>query len=232
VPFGIRVQPPSERALRMLLFVIFPYVSLAVFCLGHLYRYRKDPYHWNAKSSELLDKEGLRYWSALFHGGVLLVFVGHAGGLLIPQSLYDGVGIDSHKHIFISYYLGILFGGAAMVGNAGLLIRRLAVKRVRKTSSITDIVVLVLLFFVIGIGLWNVFFGHYSRFLYTVAPWIQGIVILRPDPELMAEPPITYQLHVLGAFALFALSPFTRLVHIWSAPFAYVWRRSILFRHG
>ncbi len=214
-----------------LLFLIVPYVSLALFCAGHLYRYIRDPYHWNAKSSEFLDKAGLRYWSVLFHVGVLLVFIGHAGGLLIPQSLYDAAGIDSHRHIFISYSLGILFGGAALAGNIGLLVRRLAVKRVRSTSGVNDLVLLFLLLFVIGIGLWNVLFGHYARLLYTVAPWIRSIVILRPAPELMREAPPSYQLHVLAAFALFAYSPFTRLVHIWSAPFQYVWHPYILFRH-
>jgi len=55
-------------------------------------------------------------------------------------------------------------------------------------------------------------------------------VTLTPEPKLMASVPFAYQLHVLLAFALFALSPFTRLIHIWSVPVPYIFRNYIVFR--
>ena len=55
--------------LNTLAFLVFPYVMLTVFFLGHSYRYLTDRFDWNAKSSELLEKEGLRYGIFLFHWG-------------------------------------------------------------------------------------------------------------------------------------------------------------------
>jgi nitrate reductase gamma subunit len=42
--------------------------------------------------------------------------------------------------------------------------------------------------------------------------------------------PLLFQLHVLSAWALFALWPFTRLVHVFSAPIGYLFRPYIVYR--
>ena len=55
-------------------------------------------------------------------------------------------------------------------------------------------------------------------------------MVLAPEPELMAGVPWSYKVHILGAFALFAFSPLTRLVHIWSAPLTYLFRSYLIFR--
>ena len=46
----------------------------------------------------------------------------------------------------------------------------------------------------------------------------------------MAEAPLYYQLHVMIGLVLFALWPFTRLVHAFSAPIAYLFRPYIVYR--
>ncbi len=46
----------------------------------------------------------------------------------------------------------------------------------------------------------------------------------------MGEAPIGFQLHGLVAFGLFALWPFTRLVHVFSAPVGYLTRPYIVYR--
>jgi nitrate reductase gamma subunit len=214
---------------NLLAFLVFPYLSLTVFVVGHSYRYFTDPFHWNAGSSELLEKESLKAASLVFHYGIILTFVGHAGGLLIPQSVYDQFGIDGRVHTRIAIVLGALFGVAALLGNALLIWRRLTNKRVLVTSASMDLVTVVLLFLVIAVGTYNVFFGHYYV-LDTIAPWIRGIVVFTPEPRLMADVPFSYQLHILLSFTLLAISPFTRLVHIWSVPIPYVFRNTIVFR--
>ena len=212
-----------------LAFLVFPYLSLAVFVLGHLYRYCTDPYHWNARSSELLEKKSLKFASILFHYGIVLTFVGHFGGLLIPQAVFDRFGIYGQMHTRIAVILGMLFGGAAFIGICLLLWRRLTTERVLIHSSIMDLLTSVLLLLTIGLGTYNVFFGHFYV-LDTVAPWIRSIVTLSPEPKLMATVPIGYQLHVLLAFTVFAVSPFTRLIHIWSVPIPYIFRDYIIMR--
>jgi nitrate reductase gamma subunit len=212
-----------------LAFLVFPYISLAVFTAGHLYRYRTDRYGWTAKSSEFLEKENLFFGATIFHWGVLLTLAGHAGGLLIPQRLFDAAGIDAGAHTAIAYYSGLAVGHAAFFGAVLLLLRRILFRRIRAVTTLNDVVTLSALVFVSGAGLFNVLFGHYDV-LYTVAPWIRGIATFTPEPALMRDVPLSYKIHILSAFALLAFSPFSRLVHIWSAPVGYFFRGWILFR--
>ncbi len=213
----------------LLAYVTFPYLCLAVFAVGHAYRYITDRYAWNSHGSELIEKKTLFFGSYFFHFGILGTLGGHAVGLLVPQTIYDMVGIDTAAHTALAHYAGRVVGSAAFAGVLILLARRLFIRRIRLMTTATDFMVLVGLAFVTGIGTFNVFFGGF-HVLDTIAPWIRGILILQPDPGLMAEVPLQYKLHILAAFALLAVSPFTRLVHIWSVPLFYIFRRPLLFR--
>ncbi len=210
-------------------FLVFPYIALAMFTLGHAWRYVTDRYGWTARSSEFLEKDALFFGTTIFHWGILLTFAGHAGGLLISQRLFDAVGVDGDAHTAIAYYSGLAVGHAAFIGVLLLLVRRAFYLRIRRTTTTNDIVTLTALAFVSGAGLYNVLFGHHYV-LDTVAPWIRGIVTFSPDPALMRSVPLSYKIHILSAFALLAFSPFSRLVHIWSAPIGYFFRGWILFR--
>lgn len=214
---------------NLLAFVVFPYICLAVFVVGHSYRYFADPYRWNAKSSELLDKEGLKYSSVLFHYGMVFTVFGHAAGLLTPQSFLDRLGINGQLHTRIAVLSGAVIGLLAVAGAVLLLWRRLTNKRVYVTSTANDLLILAFLLFVAGLGTYNVFFGRFYV-LDTVAPWIRSIITFSPDPGLMRSVPLTYKLHILAAFTLFAFSPFTRLIHIWSLPVPYFARNRIVYR--
>jgi nitrate reductase gamma subunit len=212
-----------------LAFLVFPYLALTTFVVGHAYRYIADPFTWNAKSSEFLEKKNLYPGITLFHWGILLTLLGHAGGLLIPQTLFDMAGIDGRTHTQIAYWSGLVAGASAFVGSIWLFRRRITVKRIQATTTLNDFVTLAGLVFVTGLGLYNVMFGHFYV-LDTIAPWIRSIVFFQPNPELMSEVPLSYKIHILSAFALLGFSPFSRLVHIWSAPFTYLLRRHIVFR--
>ncbi len=212
-----------------LAFLVFPYLSLTVFVVGHAYRYIVDSFGWNARSSEFLEKKSAYIGITVFHWGILLTLMGHAGGLLIPQAWFDAVGIDGQAHSAVAYWSGLVFGVAAFTGSILLLKRRLTFRRIQVTTTVNDYVILGGLVFVTGLGLFNVVFGHFYV-LDTIAPWIRGIVTLTPDPQLMADVPLGYKIHILSAFALLGFSPFSRLVHIWSAPFFYMFRSPVVFR--
>jgi nitrate reductase gamma subunit len=212
-----------------LLFTVFPYLCLTVFTLGHGYRYLTDRYGWNARSSEFLEKDALRYGSVIFHLGILLTLFGHTGGLLIPQRLFDRVGIHSGMHLSIAYWSGLGVGIAAFSGALLLLWRRMHNRRVQAAGTVNDLATIGGLGVVVGLGLYNVVFGHFNV-LDTVAPWIRGILVFQPEATLMQTVPLSYKLHILAALALLAFSPFSRLVHIWSAPIFYFFRRPIVFR--
>ena len=213
-------------------FVVLPYLALTTCVVGHLYRYITDPYGWNAKSSELLEKRGLKFGITIFHWGIILALMGHGAGLLIPQRYWDAVGIDSQAHTLFATYSGALVGAAALLGLTLLVYRRITQDRILATTTLNDFVTLGLLFSVVATGFANVIGGLYEHFdiLTTIAPWLRGIVTLTPDPTLMLPVPLRFKTHILLVLALVGFSPFSRLVHIWSVPLTYVIRRHILYR--
>jgi nitrate reductase gamma subunit len=211
------------------IFTVFPYVCLTTFVVGHAYRYVTDRFGWNARSSEFLEKKSLLAGSVIFHGGIILTIFGHAAGLLIPQRVFDAFGIDARGHMAIAYWSGLAVGAAAFAGVLLLAWRRLNRPRLNAVTTRNDAVTLAALVVVIGAGLYNVIFGHFNV-LDSVAPWIRGIVTFTPDAMLMQTVPLSYQIHVITAWALLGFSPFSRLVHIWSAPLFYFFRPPIVFR--
>ncbi len=120
-----------------------------------------------------------------------------------------------------------------MVGMAILIYRRRTVGPVFSATTKMDKAMYVVLGTVIVLGLVNTvianIFGDYD-YREGVSVWFRGIFVLAPHPELMAEAPLGFQLHGLAAFGLFALWPFTRLVHVFSAPLGYLTRPYIVYR--
>jgi nitrate reductase gamma subunit len=212
-----------------LIFTVFPYVCLTTFVVGHAYRYVTDRFGWNARSSEFLEKKYLFYGSVLFHFGIIATFMGHAGGLLIPQSVFDIFGITARMHMAIAHWSGLAVGVTAFAGILVLGWRRLRQPRLEAVTTCNDLVTMGFLALVIATGLYNVLFSRFNV-LYSVAPWIRGIVTFTPDSTLMLEIPLSFRIHVTAAWALLAFSPFSRLVHIWSVPLFYLRRPFVVFR--
>jgi nitrate reductase gamma subunit len=218
---------------EFLLWVSLPYVCLAVFVAGHVWRYRHDRYTWTARSTQLLERRLLRWGSLLFHLGLLAVLGGHVLGILIPRSWTDAIGIHEHAYHWIALVAGGTAGVAMTAGFLVLLYRRARIPRVRATTSRSDaLLAYPLLTVVILTGLaavlWNAVDEHTYR--ETVSPWFRGVFGFAPDGELMTGAPVVFQAHAVSAFVLLAAWPFTRLVHAWSVPLGYVLRSPILYR--
>jgi nitrate reductase gamma subunit len=224
------MYPQLHWNLGYIAFGIYPYISLSILILGCVYRYVKNPYSWNSRSSEILDKASLKYASVIFHYGIILALIGHVGGLLVPQPFYNMIGFTENIHLFIATYSGILFGWAAFLGLLLLTWRRLGRERVLTNSSLTDLLTLLILLIVVGLGTYNVTFAPYDNVLHDIAPWLRSIFVFAPAPELLAPVPLMYKAHFVAVWTLFAFYPFSRLVHITSAPVTYVYRVWILFR--
>ena len=69
--------------------------------------------------------------------------------------------------------------------------------------------------------MYQAYAAHFDAFT-TIGPWVRGILTLAPAPGRMIHVPLFLQLHVLSGLTIFALLPFTRLVHIFSVPLSYV----------
>ncbi|TDE21365.1 respiratory nitrate reductase subunit gamma [Actinomadura sp. 6K520] len=218
----------------ILLWVALPYVTIAVFVLGHIWRYRYDKFGWTTRSSQLYERRLLRIGSPLFHFGILVVLLGHVGGLAIPDRWTEAVGITEDMYHVIAVVLGTVAGFCTLAGLAILIYRRRTVGPVFAATTRNDKLMYAVLALVILLGLAatvaaNIVGGGYN-YRETVSPWFRSVFYLRPDPDLMTGVPILFQLHALSALALFCIWPFTRLVHMLTAPVGYLTRPYIVYR--
>ena len=217
------------RSLTSVLFGWYPYLCLTVFLLGSLLRYDREQYSWKSYSSQLLRRGQLRLGSNLFHVGILVIFFGHAGGLLTPLWVFEALGVSHGFKQGLAIVVGGAAGIACFVGIALLAHRRLFDARVRANSSFGDTAILLLLWAQLCLGLLTIPVslqhmdgGEMVKFM----GWAQGILTLDPGAAgLLAEVNPVFKLHLTLGMTLFVLFPFTRLVHVWSAPIWYLGRR-------
>ena len=216
-----------------LLWVGVPYAAIAIFVVGHVWRYRYDKFGWTTRSSQLYENRLLRIGSPLFHFGILFVFLGHVMGLGVPKSWTEAVGISEGVYHFLAVSIGVVAGICTVVGLAILIYRRRTVGPVFSATTRMDKTMYLFLSAVILLGLWNTvasnIFGHYD-YRDGVSVWFRGIFRFDLHPELMAQAPLGFQIHGMLAMLLFALWPFTRLVHVFSAPVGYLTRPYIVYR--
>jgi len=209
------------------LFGVYPYIALAIFLIGSLVRFDTDQYGWRSKSSQLLRRKQLIVGSVLFHVGILGILAGHAVGLLTPVVVFEFLGISHGFKQMMAIVVGGICGTACFVGLVMLLHRRLFDSRIRRTSSFSDIAVLLILFAQLSLGMATIplSLGHLDgHMMVQFMNYVQGIVTLRPQPELIAGVPLIFKLHMFLGFTIFLIFPFTRLVHVWSAPVGYLFR--------
>lgn len=211
-----------------LLFTGYPYICLTVFLLGSLVRFDREQYTWRAGSSQLLRKRQLRWGSNLFHVGILFLMAGHFVGLLTPTSVYTLLVTVEQKQV-LAIAAGGIAGTLCFVGLTMLLHRRLVDPRIRSTSSRMDIALLALLWVQLSLGLLTIplSLGHLDgSVMLILSHWAQGIVTLHPvDARTLQGLAWPYLVHLVLGMTLFLVFPFSRLVHIWSAPVWYLGRR-------
>jgi len=214
--------------LNTLLFGIYPYIALAVLILGTIIRYDREPYSWRSGSSQLLRRKQLIWGSVLFHVGVIIIFFGHLIGLLTPIAVFDAFGIGHGAKQVLAIVVGGIAGVMAIVGATLLVHRRLFDARVRAASSPSDTVIIILLWIQIALGLATipVSLRHLDgdemiRFM----NWAQGIFTFDfAASSYVADVSLIFKAHLLLGLTILLIFPFTRLVHMLSAPLSYLWR--------
>jgi nitrate reductase gamma subunit len=207
----------------------YPYLCLTVFLVGSWLRFDREQYTWKTGSSQLLRRRQMMWGSNLFHVGILVIFLGHFVGLLTPIWIFDALGIS---HTF-KQWMAIIVGGVAgimcFVGITLLVHRRLFDPRIRTTSSFGDIAILLLLYaqLILGLATIPVSLGHLDGHeMVRFMTWAQGILTLQPGVSaLIADANPIFKLHLFLGMTIFLVFPFTRLVHVWSAPVWYLGRR-------
>jgi nitrate reductase gamma subunit len=232
-----RLSRRWSRPMTTFLWVIFPYLCLTTFVVGHYWRYRYDKFGWTTRSSQLYEDRLLRIGSPLFHFGMLGVLGGHIIGLVIPQVWTDALGLSRHTYHVIALAAGIPAGIAAVVGAAHPRLpppddrpglqrddeqRQGHVCRARRGHRCW------------ASGTPSPGRGCSSAATTTTAtgcrPTSAASSPSSPRPSSWRQAPLGFQAARAGAFLLFAMWPFTRLVHVFSAPIGYLTRPYIVYR--
>lgn len=222
--------------IQAFLWVAFPWLAIAAFVIGIIWRWRYDQMGWTTHSTQIYESKLLRLSSPLFHWGMMFVILGHLMGLAIPKSWTRAVGISDHAYHLLATIPGTIAGIAVVLGLFGLLYRRVVNRSVFLSTATSDKIMYVLLSIAILSGfiatVSTQVFGGAEGYDYreTISPWIRQLLIFNPQPELMADVPWEFKLHVFAGFLLIAVWPFTRLVHAFSVPVGYSTRPYVVYR--
>lgn len=214
--------------MHQFLFGTYPYIALAVMIIGSIARYERDPFTWKSSSSQMLRTKQLRIGSGLFHVGVLVIFFGHLIGLLTPIWIFDAIGISHGAKQTLAVVAGGIAGVMALVGGLMLFHRRWTDPRIRRTSSFADIAILLLLLAQLVLGLLTIFasLGHLDGHeMVKFMSWAQGIFTFdAAAADYVKDVAPVFKAHLVLGLTIFLVFPFTRLVHMLSAPVRYLWR--------
>lgn len=203
-------------------FVGVPYIAIVIFLVGTIYRYRATGFKVSSLSSQFLEGRSL-FWGAVpFHFGILVCFFGHLLAWLLPGPTL--MWNSDPVRLIILEVTGFIFGLSAFIGIVALMFRRLTNPRVKMVSNSMDIVIELLLLVQIFLGLW-IALGHRwgsSWFAADLSPYLTSLVALNPEIAAVSAMPLVIKLHIIGAFVILGIFPFTRLVHMLVAPLHYI----------
>lgn len=215
--------------LNQILFGVYPYIAMAVLVIGSVIRFDREPYTWRTGSSQLLRRKQLVAGSVLFHLGVLMIFGGHFVGLLTPVWVFDALGVTHGAKQMLAIVAGGVAGALALVGGCLLLHRRLFDARIRKTSSFGDTAILAILLAQLLLGLATIPISLQHRSgeeMLKFMSWAQGVFTFRAGvADYVADVHWVFKAHLALGMTILLLFPFTRLVHMLSAPVWYLNRR-------
>ncbi|HMT47356.1 MAG TPA: respiratory nitrate reductase subunit gamma, partial [Novosphingobium sp.] len=166
--------------------------------------------------------------SVLFHLGVLMIFAGHVVGLLTPIAVFDALGVSHGAKQLLAIVAGGFAGVLGITGATLLIHRRFFDPRVRAASNFSDNLVILLLWAQLALGLATIPFslqhldGHE---MVKFMNWAQGVFTFRAGAaDQIADVAPVFKLHLFMGLTILLLFPFTRLVHMLSAPVRYIWR--------
>lgn len=210
-------------------FGVYPYIALVVLVVGSVIRFDREQYTWRTGSSQLLRRRQLMVGSILFHVGILMIFAGHVVGLLTPVAIWDSLRVAHGFKQMLAIVAGGFAGTLMLIGGLVLLHRRVFDARIRATSKFGDTAILIILLIQLGLGLAtiNVSLGHRDGAeMIKFMTWAQGIFTFRPGiATVIANVDWIFKAHIVLGLTIMIFFPFTRLVHMLSAPVWYLNRR-------
>lgn len=205
-------------------FAILPFVVVAVELVGSFWRFFANRFKFSSLSSEFLESRQLFWGSVPWHYGIITVLIGHLIGFLFPREVLAWNRVP--VRLLILEVTALTFGLQALLGLCMLIYRRSTQPRIRAVTTRMDIVVLLLLLNQVatGVGIALTYRWGSSWYAAALVPYLRSLFMLKPNIEFMAPMPWMVKLHVINAFLIVGVLPFTRLVHFLILPISYLWR--------
>lgn len=206
------------------LFIAFPYVAVTLAIVVTSFRYFTDRFSYSTQSSQFLESRALFWGSVPWHYGILVILMAHVVAFLF-QGAWASL-VANQTTLYVLELIGLALATAALLGLTLLVIRRVRTARIFVVTSTMDWVLLAALLAQVALGLWSALFFRWGGdwFLFTAAPWLESLITFDPDTSFVTSLPWVVKLHMLGGFAIIAIFPFTRLVHVITVPVTYLWR--------
>lgn len=213
-----------RASINQLLFVVLPYAAVLLFTVGAVERYRRHRSSVTSLSSQFFESRR-HFWALMpFHLGLLAVLAAHVVWLIAPGAVQrwnaDPVRLQAVE------IAALAFGLTALGGYIAVGFRRAADAKLRLVTTTADWSVYGLLLAQIVLGiLVAVRHSWGSGWFVTIAsPYLWSLVRFNPDITAIAALPHLVRAHVVTAWLLLAIFPFSRLVHVLSVPNPYLWR--------
>ncbi|NOR18698.1 MAG: respiratory nitrate reductase subunit gamma [Xanthomonadales bacterium] len=211
-------------ALDFFFFSAFPYVAIIVFLVGTIYRYTEKGFKVTSLSAQFLESNRGFWGTVPFHWGILMLFLGHMVAFLFPSSVL--AWNSDPARLIIHEGISFTFAVAVVVGLVGLILRRIMDPRLRVVTTRMDYFVEFVLLSQVLLGCWIALGYRWgsSWFAADLSPYLWSIIKLNPQTAAVVAMPLVIKAHIVGAFSILLIFPFTRLVHMLVAPIHYIWR--------
>ena len=209
---------------NVFLWAVFPYMAVAIAVIVGLYRYFGDRFSFSSQSSQFLENR-LSFWgSTMWHYGIILILIPHTLGFLFPKAW--AALIADQTRLYVLEITGLALAVMAILGLTILIVRRLTNARAQSVTSGMDWVLLAALMVQVVMGFWIAFFYRWGSewYLHTSVPWLISLAAFNPQIQYVTAMPLPVKIHMINAFIILALFPFTRLVHVVTLPLPYLLR--------
>jgi len=205
-------------------YIVFPYIAVVLAVGVGLYRYFTNRFSYSSMSSQFLENSTLFWGSVPWHYGIVIILIAHFLALVIP-GLWVSLHRDTVRMMLIELVGGSL-GLFTLLGILVLVIRRIVIAKVRPVTTIMDWLLLIDLLFQVASGIYIALIVRWGSlwYEYTATPWLVSLMGLSPRIDFVTPLPWIVRFHMVNAFVLIGLFPFTRLVHIFTVPISYLWR--------
>lgn len=220
---------PWSDAVNSLFLIGLPYAAAALLVVGILDRYFRHRYAISSHSTQFLEGRE-HFWSLVpFHYGMIAILLLHLACILAP-----GLVLSWTSAVWRLYTLEVLALSLGLVALTGILLgfKRRCSPRLRRVTGWTDWLVLSLLVFQVLSGVLSAILNPWGTAWLASAggSYLWSLLVFQPEVQLVSGAPFLIKIHLINAFVLIGLLPYTRLLHAVMLPLSFFWRSDLLYR--